>query len=112
MAARSHACARWNEMKKTSNIEHPTPKGFSPAPIPEGWRFARRQGNRRAASDFTCFIAAGASHSLLRQGLAISCSLLGFPLAFLQNQTILAPVIGLALFCSLRGRSSVEFSQW
>src|SRR2546423_4019593 len=35
VAARFHARDQWNEMKKTSNIEDPTPKGSSPARIPE-----------------------------------------------------------------------------
>jgi hypothetical protein len=111
MAARFHARDQWNEMKKTSNIEHPTPKGFSPAPIPE-LAFRPPAAQPPCHQRLHLLHRRRASHSLLLQGLAIGCSLLGFPLAFLQNQTILAPVIGLVLFCSLRGRSSVEFSQW
>jgi len=58
VAARFHARDQWNEMKKTSNIEHPTPKGSSPARIPE-LAFCPPAAQPRVASDFTCSIAAG-----------------------------------------------------
>src|SRR5207248_1326636 len=96
VAARFHARDQWNEMKKrrTSNIRRrrvPLQPGF------RSWRFARRQRNLVSPATSPA-PSPQASHSLLRQGLAISCSLLGFPLAFRQNPTILAPVIGLVLF--------------